>query len=401
MILQFVSFLFVFVFCAEATIAQCTSSDTVIYGVYYPITRLDGNNVWGYSETTIVGSYRNYWRPYITGYMSRNGSQIGSPVGELGPGSNGGTQSVTMTPTLSVWGPGTYSMRAFHRAFNWVCGYWVPPYSNGWDGNSYSSPNLTVERPVISRTVVPYFLGPGVVSSNDYSSQTQMSVNSKGAPETPQWRFESGSTYGTLNCTNCASPIYQATAPGSSCGAYNVVLKASFNGFDSEAFYIDNQSPNLLQYVRTDHYIPPQGGWQSEVFYRVQSGCNIQMTNVQANEVFLSWSQFNGSNWDAPLEATGFSNLAFDSGTGSWLLRDILYEVPVVGKTPQPMNAGTNGLSIAQQWLMTQHLQKWRIGSTDNGGSIVGGPRQGNDATAKGVVVGSNPHYHYIDHGSH
>lgn len=150
-----------------------------------------------------------------------------------------------------------------------------------------------------------------------------LSANGNGATEAPQWRFEWGSNYGTLTCANCANPYFRATAPGDRCGAYNVVIRASFGGFDSDAFYIDIQSPNLMAQSKTEYWQPPAGGWGTDIHYKLFDTCGRQMTRVEANEVFTSCQQHNGSNWDAPLEATGFSDLVFDQFTGSWLLKDM------------------------------------------------------------------------------
>ncbi|MDP9054963.1 MAG: hypothetical protein M3N93_11795 [Acidobacteriota bacterium] len=130
------------------------------------------------------------------------------------------------------------------------------------------------------------------------------------------------------------------------------------------------------------------------------------MSNITANEVFTSWQQLNGSNWPAPLEADGWSDMYFDSVTNGWILVDILYEIPESGKTPQPMNDGANGFAESSSSLMTQHTQVWRIGSGYNASPTgipanPGGPTQGSNSSAQGVLVQTNQHYHYLDHGNH
>lgn len=55
---------------------------------------------------------------------------------------------------------------------------------------------------------------------------------------------------------------------------------------------------------------------------------------------------------------------------------------------------------------MTQHTQVWRVGSAYNGAphgipAYLYGSTQGDSATALGVLVQTNQHYHYWDHGNH
>jgi hypothetical protein len=96
-----------------------------------------------------------------------------------------------------------------HKAYNVVCLY--------WDNPTYTANQTTIQRPVLQRTVVPYFLGAGIVSSNDYSSQTTMSVsNANGAPETPQWAIVSPGSFGS--CGPCSTSVFTATAPPTACG---------------------------------------------------------------------------------------------------------------------------------------------------------------------------------------
>lgn len=188
--------------------------------------------------------------------------------------------------------------------------------------------------------------------------------------------------------------------------AYDVVLKASFGGFDSDPFWIDIQTPNLLSFVRTDEGQPNQGGWESHVVYAVLDGCNGRMTNVKANEVCTDWTNLNGSNWPAPLAADGWDGMYFDPVSNGWTLVDVLYEVPAAGKVPVPVNDGANGFSEDNAALMTRHAQVWRIGSGYNGAptGIPGnpaGPVQGDNLSATGIYVQLNQHYHYLDHGNH
>jgi hypothetical protein len=130
------------------------------------------------------------------------------------------------------------------------------------------------------------------------------------------------------------------------------------------------------------------------------------MSDITANEVFTGWQDMNGSNWPAPLEAAGWGDMDWDSITNGWLLVDILYEISVAGKPPTPMDDGTNGFDESAAALMTLHTQVWRVGSAYNASptgipSNSGGPTQGDSTNAQGVLVQTNQHYHYLDHGNH
>ena len=139
---------------------------------------------------------------------------------------------------------------------------------------------------------------------------------------------------------------------------------------------------------------------------KVVDGCLYQMTDIQMNEVFTSWTQNNGSNWPAPLQASGWQNLTFDSLTGSWLLRDVLYEVPSDGKIPAVMNSGANGNDQSAGSLQSTHTQQFRAGSAYNGGPggnppSPNGPIPGAPNYVLGVLVQTNQHFHWLDHGSY
>ncbi len=63
----------------------------------------------------------------------------------------------------------------------------------------------------------------------------------------------------------------------------------------------------------------------------------------------------------APAVGLGSKRFWDDSTSTGWRLRDVMYEVPQPDKVPEPMNTGTNGYSIDPAYLMSRHLQQWRI----------------------------------------
>lgn len=146
-------------------------------------------------------------------------------------------------------------------------------------------------------------------------------------------------------------------------------------------------------------------GEPTDVVYEIKDGCNHRMTNVAYNEVFTAWQNFNGSNWTAPLAAFGWASMEWDPGTTGWTIVDNLWEAPGVGYNPEPFMNGGNNFDESPASLMTQHTQRFRVGSAYNGAPngipSNPGPTQGSDGTAQGVLVQTNGHFHYLDHGNH
>jgi len=395
--------------------------------------RLNGNLLKLYSQTSVVGDpFAPYMQTYLTTSLYLNGAILNA----CGPNNNQSCQNYqdngpslgvtawrSYEPTLQTWGPGTYRIDAHHAVYNYYCGTSQPPFSNNPTGNNSAS--ITVQRPTLSMGVDPYYLGPGQSMSNDYSSETQITSSPNGATETPHYFFVAGSGFGTLSCNSCQASTFTATAsPSGNCGSYDVVLKADFNGFQSDPFWIDINQPNKLVPVRSVaapqnlQYTPPQQGWKTDIYYRVFDRCDNQMTNVEMNEVFTGFSGKYPDiirGWPLPLLATGFPSLQWDLPTSSWLFMDELYEygdlttctVPgdltTCSKYPMPWTTGTNGNSETADAWVTWHSQQLRVGSQNNGGYFVSSnwPQQGNPAIAKGVLVQTNDHNHYLDHGAH
>jgi len=392
----------------QPSAAPC--ADANLWGRSYPVIRLDGNAVRGYAETKILGANKQNYVPSIRSWFYRNGVVISAPIPSPTNGPAGGLADITHTATLEFFGPGTYQTQTLHEA--------IPLYPAscpfvGSNSATTVSPSLEVQRPRISMGVIPYFLGADVLNSNAYSSQTTLTVDNKGASEVPVWTLigSSSAQHGTLGCANCNTSSFRATrAPqGNACGTFPVQVKASLNGFASEPFWIDIRTPVGLEYLKTE-VVYPVGGWENWIWYKVIGNCpGDEMTNVQMNEVFVNAQQHNGSNWDAPLLATAFPQMRVDEDDGKFRLRDTLYEVATPVKFPQPLSPGANFNDESSASLMTSALQYWRVGSTYNGGPggdpAVGNPtdpnRGGNNATAKGVLVRSNSHYHFLDHGRH
>ncbi len=78
---------------AQGGLGQCSDSTTVIYfwngyptdNPPVPFYRLDGNTIRTRAKTTIVGNWYGYWQLYVSSWLYRDGTQIGSFIGDQAP----------------------------------------------------------------------------------------------------------------------------------------------------------------------------------------------------------------------------------------------------------------------------------------------------------------------------
>jgi hypothetical protein len=279
--------------------------------------------------------------------------------------------------TVSTQGVGLYKKTATHKFYNYFWGTVL--------GGSTSAQYRT-DRPTISRLdSQPWYLG-GAASSGTYKNYSRFSSDPKGAISTPYWFFHAGGTHGTLSCSNCTTPTYTVTQRSNCCWDYNVQIRVSYGGLESESFWIFNDSPNSLHYIDV---IPKTryDGWETHQKLKVLDMCGGGMNWVAVNETFedaefvypgptTGWLLFN---WQLGV----WTGDEFDH-TGAFL--DKMYELRMPEKDPQPMNTGTNGNSEAPADTVSQATQRFFAGSPTNGA---------------GVQVGQNMQVHYLDHGAH
>lgn len=382
-------------------LAQCAWDNTTMWvGYNYPVTRLDGNHVRLYAETVPTGNYRGVVQAYIQTWLYKDNLLLdSSPAWTPGPG--GSTASKTWTPTLQVYGPGQYSMTALHTGKNLCTNEWMPCAQNCTNGQGYSWPQpLQVTRPATpdyapgSQRAL-WYLG-NVPFTGAYTSEASLTAGSaNGAPETPNWVFKSGSGKGWLTCTNCTSPVFRATNSSSGCQVYDVVIVTTYNGFESDPFYmfinrphntVAANDPVTLDYWKADaDYL---NGWETRFNYKTMGLCATDdpMSGYDMNEQFGSWT-------DDYYAATGTSNswtppdcavnpqsytCGFTAGSG-W--QDIMrFACPAQNCTPSPQNHGTGNTRVQSA------QQTWRVG----GGS-----------PGVGTAVQINKHQRYRDHGGH
>ena len=216
----------------EIARADCwAATDVGIWGSSHPVSRLNGNAVRAYSETYLTGSYAGYWYSAVSSWMYRNSVQIGS-YAEAQAATPATAISQTYTPSLSVYGPGSYQQKAYHRAYSPYCG-WVAITQNG--GYTYG-PALAVERPTVTMDHPIWYLG-GVGGFGSYQITGVLTANANGATETPVWTVTTGGTKVNLGCTNFTWTYITALAASSGC-TYDVTLQASVGGFPSDIFFI-------------------------------------------------------------------------------------------------------------------------------------------------------------------
>jgi hypothetical protein len=138
--------------------------------------------------------------------------------------------------------------------------------------------------------------------NGQYKAQTVLIAGSPyGAPETPTWVFKAGSQYGWLNCTSCSEPQFTALRRGSGCNVYDVVLVTSYNGFESDPFWMFINGPHntiaatdpiTQEYWKTTDQPFSTNGWQTRFNYKTQGLCatDAPLSQYDMNEQFGSWN---------------------------------------------------------------------------------------------------------------
>ncbi len=343
------------------------------------VLRYADNAVRLYSSTWISGDNWMDWTALLDNAMGyQNGSPIDGPVYVIAP--------MRYYPqgawayhnfTLSQQGVGTYQRTAQHRASHTLWGtYYI----------GQTSASQLISRPTIYRDgPQPWYLG-GSATSGTYTRSTTFRSDPMGATSTPHWFFVAGSGtgYATLSCQDCTAPVYTVTNGSPGCWQYNVQIRASYGGLETDTFWIFNDSPYSLDHMRTT---PVYGleGWKTNKTLKVLDMCGGGMNWVAVNETFQGawfpypeqtslWLPFNWQ-WAVWTQFNQYGE--FD---------DEMWEYRLPGKYPQPMDTGANGNSEAPQHTVSQANQKFYAGSQTGGA---------------GVLVQQNVQLHYLDHGNH
>lgn len=286
----------------------CTDGTTYISGVSYAISRPSDNTVRYITETSITGNYRYYWRSYITSWMYRNGLQISNQP-ESTPTNLGEVATHTYNMALSSYGPGTYAGTGYHRAYTPYCLYWYtfPPGPGGQNGYT-SAPQLTISRPTVSMDHPIWYLG-GQGGFGSYQTAGVLTAAGNGATSTPSWVIVFGSQKIQLSCSTCLQAYVTALQASNGC-SYDVIVRASFGGFQSDDFYIFIDRPHRFDYVNgnnTSFDSPYGNGFQSTVSYALKGMCGAFLTDMRGGEWFPNTGygvQDQANNWPPGNPAT-------------------------------------------------------------------------------------------------
>jgi hypothetical protein len=345
---------------------QCTDGSTYRYDSS-AVTRPNGNEVDGYGQSQVFGNYRYWWKLYLDSTWSvQNGPTLGHNTGDTADA--GVTVSRRYWTTLQSQGPGTYVLNNTHNAWNVYCSY--------WDNATVSGDQMSILRPARPDYAPGYntflfYLG-GPTSSGQYSAQTVLAPgNANGASESPSWIISSGSNEISLSCTtNCQNPTATAIQKSAGCQSYDVVLRTTYNGFQSDPFYVFINNPwNNVAANPWVYSVAYNDGYYTYINYNTLSLCASDgpMSTYDVNEQFGTWSLTNSSyNWlHGP--ATGFrvdaSGLWADN-VNFWSAPQNCTALPCV---PQPYNPGYGPHTLVQYVP-----QSWFVGSSTPGvGALV------------------------------
>jgi hypothetical protein len=293
------------------------------------------------------------------------------------------------TEQLQSFGPGTFTLNSRHDAANCYCGMYAPPYAN--DPYGTASSYLTVQRPTISSSNSPFYLG-GALDSGTQSAQSRLTANPNGAPDdsTVEWWPLAGGNLYTLTSvpSNPLSNDYTAVMQASQCGSYGQVA-VSFDGFYSDTFWIFNNAPADIQQMwgsPGDTVIVPSPpynpGWQTWYQYKVLDMCGNPINFIETTESLSGWSWPNGDNWGTFAPGHWTQNSQFDEW-GDFV--DYLFETNVAGTNRQVWPGGQNALNEDGSSVGAALSQQFYGGSPING---------------QGLSLGAFwSMTHYLDHG--
>ena len=353
--------------------SQCSGPTTLHLGVA-DLTRQSSNSVKALAGTQTIGDYWWTWDAYVASTEKVDAAVIHTGSDLVGTGE---IASLQWIDAPSVEGVGTWRIDNFHDAAS-TCGDYT-------DYTTFRTLEvLRPERPDYSSSGGPItYLGPGNSADGPYKASSGLVPGAtNGATGTPVWIYlESGTTsgYAHLSCTSCSATTITADNASDNCLVYNVQVKTSYGGLESDPMYIFIERPDQTTFeMRSDN--PYFGGYLSQLVYKTYVMCGQQMNDYHINETFGSTSDVISNNWP------GFTDFPADHITsGAWL--DAISAVdsdPGCGGTctPSPISP----LSPLGSTKVERALQTWRVGSTTNG---------------SGIAVQVNYAERFLDHGDH
>lgn len=352
---------------------QPCDSNAVNVEVDYNVVRTANNEVHLYARAWTSGTWRQYYIPWVSGHPSLNGSYTANEAQQSAQ-TWSGTAPVDWYYTISQTGVGNYKIDSKH----WVRSPYCEQY--GWTWYTYAYNRTTqILRPgrpdYAPGSPAPYYLG-GTLASGSYSAQTTLNAgNPNGAIGTPTWSIVAGADSGSLSCSSCNQTVYTATKATPSCMSFNIVIKTSYGGLESDPFYIFNNSPAYIE--NSGIYIPSNPGWP-EVGYetlhplRAKNICGEVMNWVAVNESFTNrryGAAWNGiSNWDLSWAVSTWTGALFDAD--GWFI-DTMWEYQRAGKEPNPMPSGSNNFDKSDASAVTIHDQWFKAGPLTSGSGVL------------------------------
>ena len=281
---------------------QCTDS-TTLQNITDNVIRTGGNQVFSFAQSYVTGDYATTWTVYAAAQITLDGSALhsGSDTRD-----SGNTASVSWNDALSTTGPGTFAEADQHRFTN-TCG------ANNYF--TFNDRNLTVTTPTISGASAFWWLGSGILADHDYYAQAAWTANPNGAPGTPTWTVSTVSGGGSVSfsCTSCTNTTATSTAPSSGC-VYDVVVHASYDGFNSDDFSVAIIKPSTFT-LQSGYPVDAaaSGGFLTTYAWALTDTCGSPDAGLDGNEQFGTWTDdyFNSTgthnDWPTPSATNGYS----------------------------------------------------------------------------------------------
>jgi hypothetical protein len=242
------------------------------------------------------------------------------------------------------------------------------------------------------------FLGSSIPYNGQYTAQAFLVPgNPNGASGTPNWIFKAGSDKGWLSCTNCSQPRFTATQASAGCNVYDVILVTSYDGFESEPFFmfIDRpystfatNDPESLEYWKlTDR--PFGNGWYTRFNYKTRGLCATGhvLSGYDMNEQFGSWQDDyfvatgTHNSWNPPDCAVNPQSYTCGfTVPGEGWFDEMGFQCPSSNCVPLPLHPGPDYTKVQSS------IQTFRVGTGNPGG---------------GVAIQIVTHQRYRDQGGH
>jgi len=340
------------------SVGQCSDGSTALWASRN-VVRQAGNQVWEYAQSWVEGNYYLYWIPRVTGTVTLNG-QIHYGTNTAGYGGIATTQWYDAPSSVGV---GLYTIYGFHE-YGSDCGQYQ--YQN-------TVASLLVERPTISGPNATWWLGGGSDPANGYYNAATLTADPKGAPETPYWSVTANPSKVSLSCSVCTNSVVASAQPSAGC-QWDVAIKISVGGLDSNLFNFQVNQPSYLVSSRQPVDTAQGGGWYSKIYYNTKDMCSNYMSSIALNESFGGWVNDQANNWSRPTAGGAWGFTDYEWFDGIWL--------DCATCTPPTMNPQTPLSASAVDHVS----QSWRMGS-----AVVG----------SGVLVQTNVFQRYLDHARH